>query len=98
MRNPSGFCGMPSVSKSDFAFTVAASRLSANIEMRSNVACASSLGLVRKNSMVKFITRLLTAFWQVYRGKRGLGVDLIDRRLCRICKGVIAFVGEEFLD
>ena len=48
--------------------------------------------------MVKFITRLLTAFWQVYHGKRGLGVDLIDRRLCRICKGVIAFVGEEFLD
>jgi hypothetical protein len=33
------------VSKSDFAFTVAALRLSAPIEIRSNVACASSLGL-----------------------------------------------------
>ena len=53
MRNPSGFCGMSSVSKSDFAFTVAASRLSATIEIRSSVACALSLGLVRKNSTVK---------------------------------------------
>jgi hypothetical protein len=60
--------------------------LSATIEIRSNVACASSLGLVRKNSMAKFITRLLAGFWQVYHGKGGLGVDLIDRRLCRICK------------
>jgi hypothetical protein len=25
-------------------------------------------------------------FAQVYYGKGGLGVDLIDRRLCRICK------------
>src|ERR1700724_3416228 len=86
MRNPSGFYGMSSVSKSDLAFSIAASRLSATIEMRSKGACASSLGLLRKNSMVKFITRLLTAFWQVYHGKGGLGVDLIDRRLCRICK------------
>jgi hypothetical protein len=86
MHNPSGFCGMSSVSKSDLAFTIAASRLSATIEMRSKVACASSLGLVRKNSMVKFITRLLSALRQVYHGKEGLGVDLIDRRLCRICK------------
>ncbi len=41
MRNPSGFCGMSSVSKSDFAFTVAASRLSAPIEIRSNVVRAA---------------------------------------------------------
>jgi hypothetical protein len=47
MRNPSGFCGMSSVSKSDFAFTVAVSISSATIEIRSNVACASSLGLER---------------------------------------------------
>ena len=37
MRNPSGFCGMSSVSKSDFALTVAVSRFSATIEIRSNV-------------------------------------------------------------
>jgi hypothetical protein len=42
--------------------------LSATIEIRSNVACASSLGLVRKNSMVKFITRLLAGLRQVYHG------------------------------
>jgi hypothetical protein len=35
MRNPSGFCGMSSVSKSDFAFTVAASTLSATTKIRS---------------------------------------------------------------
>src|SRR3984893_19131719 len=75
MRNPSGFCGMSSVSKSDFAFTVAALRLSATIEIRSNVACASSLGLVRKNSMVKCITRLLFALRQYNTATRGLGVD-----------------------
>src|ERR1700730_6586589 len=35
MRNPSGFCGMSTVSKSNFAFTVAASRLSATTKIRS---------------------------------------------------------------
>src|ERR1700756_833109 len=59
---------MSSVSKSNFAFTIAASRLSATIEIRSNVACASSLGLVRKNSMVKFDTNLLSALRQAYHG------------------------------
>jgi hypothetical protein len=54
---------------------LAASRLSATIEIRSNVACASSLGLVRKNSMVKFITRLLFALRQYNTATRGLGVD-----------------------
>src|SRR5262245_46153376 len=68
MRNPSGFCGRSSVSKSDFAFTFAASRLSAPTGIRSNVACASSLGLVRKNSMVKFSTNLLSALRQAYHG------------------------------
>ena len=48
MRNPSGICGVSSMSKSDFAFTVAVLRLSATIEIRSSVACALSLGLVRK--------------------------------------------------
>jgi hypothetical protein len=38
VRNPSGFCGMSNVSKSDFAFTVAAARLSATIEIRSSRA------------------------------------------------------------
>jgi hypothetical protein len=50
---------------------LAASRLSATIEIRSNVACASSLGLVRKNSMVKFITRLLFALRQYNTATRG---------------------------
>ncbi len=49
-------------------FHRAAARLSAAIEIRSNVASASSLGLVRKNSMVKFITRLLSGLRQVYHG------------------------------
>src|SRR5262249_47525440 len=65
---PSGLCGRSSVWKSDIAFTFAASRLSATTEIRSNVACASSLGLVRKNSMVKFSTNLLSALRQAYHG------------------------------
>ena len=72
MRYPSGFCGMSSVSKSDCALTVAVSRVSATIEIRSNVACASSFGLVRKNSMLKFITRLLFALRQAYHGNERL--------------------------
>jgi hypothetical protein len=69
MRKPSGFCGISGVSKSDFAFTVVPSGLSATIEIRSNVACASSLGLVRKNSIVKIMTRPLSALREVYYGK-----------------------------
>jgi hypothetical protein len=60
------------VSKSNFALTVAVPRFSATIEIRSNVACASSFGLVRKNSMVKFITRLLFALRQAYHGNERL--------------------------
>jgi hypothetical protein len=37
MRNPSGFCGMSSMSKSDFAFTIAASRLSVELNPAENI-------------------------------------------------------------
>jgi hypothetical protein len=41
--------------------------------------CASSLGLMRKNSMVKFITRLLFALRQVYYGNGRLKAALLER-------------------
>jgi hypothetical protein len=81
MLNPSGFCGTSSVSKSDFAFTVAASRSSATTEIRSNVACTSSLGLMRKNSMVKFISCWARPRWLVATsGSRGWN----ERRRVRV--------------
>jgi hypothetical protein len=55
MRSPSGFWGISNVSKSDLAFTFAASRSSTITESRSSVAWAPSFSLMRKNSMVKII-------------------------------------------
>jgi hypothetical protein len=61
MRNPSGFWGISSMSKSDFAFTVAAARLSTPIEIRSNVACASSLGSKELDGEIHHETTLCIA-------------------------------------